>query len=99
MNLSEDAMNKILVLGIGFVFLGSQAVSAFPIKRYGSQPPTDIIINSGSQSLPAPPSPQYPSSPSRQANTALWITVRDSRILSLPYLPFPSCPRWMSKTL
>jgi type I restriction enzyme S subunit len=31
--------------------------------------------------------------------TALWITVRDSRILSLPYLPFPSCPRWMSKTL
>jgi len=33
------------------------------------------------------------------ANTALWITVRDSRILSLPYLPFPSCPRWMSKTL
>jgi len=32
-------------------------------------------------------------------HTALWITVRDSRILSLPYLPFPSCPRWMSKTL
>jgi len=32
-------------------------------------------------------------------DTALWITVRDSRILSLPYLPFPSCPRWMSKTL
>ena len=25
--------------------------------------------------------------------------MRDSRILSLPYLPFPSCPRWMSKTL
>ena len=38
-------MNKILVLGMGFVFLGSQAVSAAPIKRYGTQPPADIIIN------------------------------------------------------
>jgi type I restriction enzyme M protein len=25
--------------------------------------------------------------------------VRDSRILSLPYLPFRFCPRWISKTL
>jgi hypothetical protein len=32
-------------------------------------------------------------------NTALLITVRDSRILSLPYLPFRFCPRWISKTL
>ena len=32
-------------------------------------------------------------------NTALVITVRDSRILSLPYLPFRFCPRWISKTL
>jgi HAMP domain-containing protein len=31
--------------------------------------------------------------------TALVITVRDSRILSLPYLPFRFCPRWISKTL
>ena len=61
-------MNKILVLGMGFVFLGSQAVSSAPIKRYGSQPPADIIINSGSKSLPSPPSPQYPSSPSPQAS-------------------------------
>jgi hypothetical protein len=61
-------MNKILVLGMGFVFLGSQALSAAPIKRYGTQPPADIIINSGSQSLPAPPSPQSPSSPSPQAS-------------------------------
>jgi len=63
-------MNKILVLGMGFVFLGSQVAIAVPIKSYGSQPPADIIINSGSQSLPAPPSPQYPSSPSPQANNA-----------------------------
>jgi len=61
-------MNKILVLGMGFIFLGSQAVSAAPIKRYGTQPPADIIINSGSQSLPAPPSPQSPSSPSPQTS-------------------------------
>jgi hypothetical protein len=33
------------------------------------------------------------------AITALLITVRDSRILSLPYLPFRFCPRWISKTL
>jgi hypothetical protein len=32
-------------------------------------------------------------------DTALVITVRDSRILSLPYLPFRFCPRWISKTL
>jgi hypothetical protein len=32
-------------------------------------------------------------------HTALVITVRDSRILSLPYLPFRFCPRWISKTL
>jgi hypothetical protein len=32
-------------------------------------------------------------------DTALLITVRDSRILSLPYLPFRFCPRWISKTL
>jgi zinc transport system ATP-binding protein len=31
--------------------------------------------------------------------TALVITVRDGRILSLPYLPFRFCPRWISKTL
>ena len=60
-------MNKILVWGIGFVFLGTQAVSAAPIKRYGSPPPTDIIINAEPQSLPSPPSPQSPSSPSPQA--------------------------------
>ena len=63
-------MNKILVWGIGFVFLGSQAVSAAPIKRYGSPPPTDIIINAEPQSLPSPPSPQSPSSPSPQASNA-----------------------------
>jgi hypothetical protein len=63
-------MNKILVWGMGFVFLGSQAVSAAPIKRYGSPPPTDIIINADPQSLPSPPSPQYPSSPNPQANNA-----------------------------
>jgi hypothetical protein len=61
-------MNKILVWGMGFVFLGSQAVSAAPIKRYGSPPPTDIIINADPQSLPSPPSPQSPSSPSPQAS-------------------------------
>ena len=61
-------MNKILVLGMGFVFLGSQAVSAAPIKRDGSPPPTDIIINADPQSLPSPPSPQSPSSPSPQAS-------------------------------
>jgi hypothetical protein len=32
-------------------------------------------------------------------NTALLITVRDSRILSLPCLPSPFCPRWIPKTL
>jgi hypothetical protein len=63
-------MNKILVWGMGFVFLGSQAVSAAPIKRYGSPPPTDIIINAEPQSLPSPPSPQSPSSPSPQASNA-----------------------------
>ena len=61
-------MNKILVWGMGFVFLGSQAASAAPIKRYGSPPPTDIIINADPQSLPSPPSPQSPSSPNPQAS-------------------------------
>jgi type I restriction enzyme M protein len=32
-------------------------------------------------------------------DTALLITVRDSRILSLPCLPSPFCPRWIPKTL
>lgn len=77
-------MNKILVLGMGFVFLGSQAVSAAPIKRYGSQPPADIIINSGSQSLPAPPSP---SSPSPQTNNARFSCTYSNGEPTVMYRP------------
>jgi hypothetical protein len=34
-----------------------------------------------------------------RSNTALLITVRDSRIPSLPCLPSLFCPRWIPKTL
>ena len=59
-----NTFNKILISGIGFVFLGTQIAIAAPVNRLRSQPPTDIIINPDSQSLPSPPSPQSrPSAP------------------------------------
>ena len=98
----ENTVNKNNISQVSLVQAGlSNSKSTMQLyisdEKWGNHSPT-MIKNDGGQPIDIPvlTLDEY-----LKINniTALVITVRDSRILSLPYLPFRFCPRWISKTL